>query len=148
MELKTPAFNHNGDIPKKYTCEGENVSPILLINGAPENTKSLALIMDDPDATGGRTFDHWLMWNISPDTKEIEEGTAPAGAVQGGTGFGKNEYGGPCPPVGSSKHRYMLKLYALDAVFDLPEGTRKAELEKAMEGHVLEQAVLTGLFSR
>ena len=110
--LKSPAFENGAEIPSRYTCDGENINPTLIIENVPEGVKSLVLIMDDPDATGGATWDHWLLWNIPPETKEISENSVPAGAIQGKTSWGTNKYGGPCPPKGSSPHRYMFKLYA------------------------------------
>lgn len=148
IELKSPAFEHEGTIPSKYTCDGENLIPPLEIGKVPEGTKSLALIVDDPDATGGGTFDHWIVWNINPDIKKIEEGIIPEGSVEGTTGFGRSEYGGPCPPQGNNPHRYMFKLFALDAELDLEVGSSKKELEKAMEGHVLGTGLLTGRYGR
>jgi hypothetical protein len=148
MELKSISFNHNEDIPQKYTCDGENINPALLISKAPESAKSLVLIMDDPDATGGGIFDHWILWNIAPDTTEIKEASVPEGAVQGTNDFGRQEYGGPCPPQGNPKHRYMFKLYAIDSMLDIPAGSKKGIVEQAMDGYVLEQATLIGLYGR
>jgi len=144
MELRSPAFEDGGRIPSAHTCDGADTSPALRISGVPEGAAALALVMDDPDAPGG-TFDHWLVWNIPPGTSEIPEGTEPEG-VQGRTDFGKLGYGGPCPPGGT--HCYRFKLYALDTQLDLREGARKAELEAAMEGHILAQSVLQGTYSR
>jgi Raf kinase inhibitor-like YbhB/YbcL family protein len=144
MELKSPAFENGGKIPSRFTCDGADVSPALEISGVPEGTATLALVMDDPDAPGG-TFDHWLVWNIPPQTASIPEGTEPQG-VQGRTGFGKPGYGGPCPPGGT--HRYRFKLYALDQALDLKAGSRKAQLEGAMKGHVLAEALLQGTYAR
>jgi len=144
MELKSTAFGDGQGIPARYTCDGAGVSPPLQINGVPDGAVALALVMDDPDAPV-RTFDHWLVWNIPADTAVIPEDTEPEG-VHGRTGFGKLGYGGPCPPSGT--HRYRFKLYALDAEIDLPQGSQKAELEAAMEGHVLAQAQLIGTYRR
>ncbi len=144
MELKSPAFEHGGKIPSRHTCDGADVSPTLRISGVPEGVAALALVMDDPDAPGG-TFDHWLVWNIPPDTAEVPEGTEPQG-VQGRTGFGQLGYGGPCPPNGT--HRYRFKLYALDEALDLRAGSSKAKLEAAMEGHVVGEALLEGTYAR
>ncbi|PIS13508.1 MAG: YbhB/YbcL family Raf kinase inhibitor-like protein [Candidatus Tagabacteria bacterium CG09_land_8_20_14_0_10_41_14] len=148
MEIKSSAFGHNGDIPSKYTCDGEDINPPFVVGDLPENTKSLVLIMDDPDATAGITFDHWIMWNISPEKGEVGENDVPSGALQGLTGFGKNKYGGPCPPRGNASHRYMFKFYALDIMLDLPEGSKKSDVENAMQDHVLEQATIIGLYGR
>ena len=144
MKITSFAFEHEGKIPSKYTCDGENISPPLQFVDLPKEAKSLALVMDDPDAPMG-TFDHWVVWNIPPSTTSIEEGEEPEG-VQGTTGFGRKGYGGPCPPRG--EHRYFFKLYALDTKIDLPEGSSKKDLEKTIKGHVIEQAVLMGKFSR
>jgi hypothetical protein len=145
MELKSSSFDHNSDIPSKYTCDGRDISPPLSISGVPEKAESLALIVDDPDAPMG-TWDHWILWNISPRTRRFEEGNAPEGAIRGMNSFKKLSYGGPCPPSG--KHRYFFKLYALDTKLQLKEGANKEELQRAMEGHVLDQAVLIGLYRR
>jgi Raf kinase inhibitor-like YbhB/YbcL family protein len=146
--VKSSAFKEGGTIPEKHTCDGENVNPLLEILGAPEGTKTLALIMDDPDATSGGVWVHWLIWNIEPKTQYIHEDNLPAGAVLGTTSFGKIGYGGPCPPRGNEPHRYMFKVYALDSVLDLAEGAKKEELLQAMEGHVLDEGVLIGLYAR
>ena len=138
----TSTFNHNEKIPAKYTCKGEDISPELKIENIPENTKSLVLIIDDPDAPNG-TWDHWVMWNIEP-VNIIQENTAPC--IQGKNSWGKNTNGGPCPPSGT--HRYFFKLFALDCKLDLNENSNKADVEKAMEGHVLEKVELIGLFCK
>lgn len=145
MQLTSLAFSHNQSMPPKYTCDVENVNPPLSISDVPEGAKSLALIVDDPDAPRG-DWVHWLVWNISPNTKEVAENSFPQGAIQGITDFGKNEYGGPCPPSGT--HRYQFKLYALDTTLSLSPSTKKADLEKAMEGYILTQTMLVGLYQR
>ncbi len=145
MKLTSTAFETNGPIPSQYTCDGQNVSPQLVIGEVPPVAKSLALIVDDPDAPAG-DWVHWLVWNIDPKTAEIAEGTVPPGAVQGRTDFGNNRWGGPCPPSGV--HHYQFKLYALDATLDLPENTAKKDLEKAMEEHTVEQFTLVGTYQR
>lgn len=144
MKIASPAFEHEGKIPLKYTCDGEDISPPLQFVDVPKEAASLALVMDDPDAPMG-TFDHWVVWNVLASTTTIEEGKEPEG-IQGMTGFGRKGYGAPCPPSG--EHRYFFKLYALDTELDLPEGSSKGGLEKAMEGHVIEQATLMGKYSR
>ncbi len=144
MKITSPAFEHEGKIPSKYTCDGKDISPPLRFEDVPKGAASLALVMDDPDAPMG-TFDHWVVWNIPPETRSVEEGREPSG-VQGKTSFGRMGYGGPCPPRGV--HRYFFKLYALDTVLNLPAGSRKKDLEEAMKGHVIEQAVLMGKYSR
>lgn len=146
--LKSSAFRPGETIPVKNTCDGDNVNPLLEIRNAPTGTLSLAFIMDDPDATGGKTWDHWIVWNIDPKTQYISEDNVPFGAVQGITSFGHQKYGGPCPPRGNAPHRYMFKVYALDVVLDLPAGSSKAELEKAMAGHILDQTTLMGMYGR
>lgn len=147
MELKSAAFKDGGFIPPKFTCDGENINPLIEVVGVPENTKSMVLIIDDPDAPAG-TWDHWIMWNIDPKTSYIHEDSVPAGAVEGTTSFGKPKYGGPCPPKGDKPHHYIFKLYALDTTLELPEETTKQELEQTMKGHVLAQATLTGKYKR
>ena len=144
MRITSPAFENENLIPPKYTCDGKDISPRLELLDIPGETVSLALVMDDPDAPLG-TFDHWVVWNIPPRTTVIEEGKEPGG-VQGRTGFRRKRYGGPCPPGGV--HRYFFKLYALDAMMDLPEGSSKRDLEKSMEGHIIAKAVLMGKYSR
>lgn len=146
LEIKSPAFQNGQFISKKYSCEGEDLSPPLIFENIPQNTKSLALIVDDPDAPMGN-WDHWIVFNISPQIREIKEGETPEGSVSGINDFGKLEYGGPCPPPGKP-HRYFFKLYALDIVLDLKQGVRKNLLGKAMEGHILGQAQLIGLYKR
>lgn len=143
MKLTSHAFENNKPIPSKYTCQGEDISPALAISGIPTGTKSLALIVDDPDAPRG-TFDHWISWNIAPSTT-IQE--AAKLGVNGINGFGTKGYKGPCPPPGSA-HHYHFKLYALDTMLDLKEGSSKAEVLKAMQGHILDQAELIGTFQR
>lgn len=145
MKVQSPVFNHNEKIPAKYTCDGENINPPLLISDASENAQGLVLVVDDPDAPAG-TFVHWTIWNINPKTAEIPENTVPIGAVEGTTSYNKPGFGGPCPPAGS--HRYFFKLYALNSVLDLPASASKEDLEKAMEGHILEQAELIGFYER
>lgn len=144
MKLESPLFISGQPIPKKYTCQGENISPPLTITDAPENTKFFALIVDDPDAPKG-TFDHWIAWNIPGDLRHFEEGmTVPN---QGKNGFGDLNYRGPCPPPGGP-HRYYFKLYALDSQLNLTDGISKGQLERAMAGHILSQAELIGTFQR
>ncbi|MBI3035803.1 YbhB/YbcL family Raf kinase inhibitor-like protein [Candidatus Woesearchaeota archaeon] len=144
MKLTSTAFTHNGAIPSEYTCDGYDLSPPLSIGDVPANAKSLALIMDDPDAPVG-TWDHWVVFNIPTTTKEISKGTEPKG-VAGRNSWGRTGYGGPCPPSGT--HRYFFKLYALDTTLNLPEGSAKKELEKAMQGHIVAQAHFMGTYKR
>src|SRR3990172_4411996 len=145
MKLSSSAFTHNQTIPAKYTCDGENVNPPLTITDVLTDSKSLTLIVDDPDAPAG-TWVHWTVWNISPDTKQIAENSVPSNAIQGKTSFGNSGYGGPCPPSGT--HRYFFKLYALDTTLSLGQNATKQDLEKAFVGHILDQAELIGLYSR
>jgi Raf kinase inhibitor-like YbhB/YbcL family protein len=142
MKLRSSAFNHNEPIPRRHTCQGEDISPELIIEEIPPGTESLVLIVDDPDAPG-RTFDHWIVYDI-PVTDRIEEGAVPG--TQGINDFGKNRYGGPCPPSGT--HRYFFKLYALDEALDLPAGLGKNDLQNAIKGHILDQAELIGLYAK
>jgi Raf kinase inhibitor-like YbhB/YbcL family protein len=150
LRVQSPAFFEGGQIPRSYTCDGKDVSPPLSWSGVPEGAKSLALICDDPDAPG-KTWVHWVLFNLPPRIEGLPEGvpartSVSGGGVQGTNDFRKVGYGGPCPPRGT--HRYMFKLYALDAELALPAGATKAELEGASEGHVLGQATLTGKYSR
>lgn len=149
MKLTSPAFEHNKKIPSEYTCDGEDISPELTIEDVPQNANSLALIMDDPDVPKNirpdGLFVHWVVWNIPRDTKTISRANEPEG-VLGKTNFGRTGYGGPCPP--DSEHRYFFKLYALDTTIDLKEGSTKKELERAMEGHIIQKTELIGLYER
>lgn len=142
--LKSEAFDHNSEIPSLYTCDGENINPPLQIEGVPEGTLSLVLIVDDPDAPSG-TFTHWVMWNIPADTMFIEEDSVAEGSI-GMTTSGTKGYRGPCPPTGA--HRYFFKLYALDSKLSLPEGVERDVLEEAMKGHVLAETHIMGLYRR
>jgi Raf kinase inhibitor-like YbhB/YbcL family protein len=144
FRINSPAYAEGGQYPEKYTCDGQEISPPLEFAGMPGGTKTLALVLDDPDAPGG-TYDHWLMWNIPP-VPRIEEDSVPPGAMQGVNSDGTNGYVSPCPPAGT--HRYIYHAYALDTELDLSEKTGKADLEKAMKGHVLAQATLTGLYRK
>lgn len=143
--LNSSAFSYNGKIPAKHTCDGEDTSPPLAISGVPAGAKSLALSMHDPDAPVASGWTHWVVFNIPPDTRVIEEGKEPSG-VSGKNSWGRAGYGGPCPPSGT--HRYFFTLYALDALLSLPEGSGKKEVEQALKGHILEQAELVGLYQR
>lgn len=145
MRLISPQFANNQFIPSKYTCDGQDVNPPLLISNVPAGTKSLVLIVDDPDAPRG-DWVHWLVWNIRPETAEIKENSLPGQSVAGLTDFGSNGWGGPCPPAGV--HHYQFKLYALDNMLDIETSAQKNDLEKAMQGHILEQTVLVGLYER
>ena len=144
MKLSSPAFENEGIIPTEYTCDGADVSPPLIFSDVPENTTSLALIMDDPDAPGG-TFVHWLVWNISANISGFSKGEDIV-FPQGMNDFGTQKYGGPCPPSGT--HRYFFKLYALDTTLALQEGSTKSQLEETISGHIIEEAELIGTYSR
>jgi Raf kinase inhibitor-like YbhB/YbcL family protein len=145
LKLSSLAFKHKSSIPAKYTCDGADVNPPLGIENVPAVAKTLALIVDDPDAPGG-IWVHWVVWNIGPDTRTIEERSVPAGASEGVNDFRKPAYGGPCPPSGT--HRYFFKLYALDTSLALAKNASKRDLEQAMKGHIVAQAELIGLYRR
>jgi len=151
FELTSPVFSAGEAIPERYSCDGLNISPDLFWGNAPDSTQSLALIMDDPDAPGG-TWVHWVMFNIPPDItgldENIHQGTEFSGLAPtiGRNSWNQPAYGGPCPPSG--EHRYFFKLYALDTVLDLAADADKAELESAMEGHILAETELMGVFSK
>ena len=147
MKLASTAFDNGRSIPRKYGYKSRNVNPPLSISEVPDDTKSLVLIMDDPDAVkpAGKIWVHWLIWNISPDTTEMPEGHVPSGAMQGKTDFGETKYGGPAPPDG--QHTYLFKLYALTKSLNLKEGSSKEELRSAMKGHVIDTAILKGRYA-
>lgn len=142
MEITSPKFENNQFIPKKYTCQGDDINPPLAIDNIPEGAVSLALIVDDPDAPMG-IWVHWVVFDI-PVISEIAENSIPG--KQGINDFGKKNYGGPCPPSGT--HRYFFKIYALDVNLNLRQGIQKRELEGAMQGHILEKADLVGLYKK
>jgi Raf kinase inhibitor-like YbhB/YbcL family protein len=144
MKISSPDFKNNDMIPSEYTCDGSDISPPLVISEVPEKAQSLSIIMDDPDAPMG-TFTHWLVWDIPTQKTQFAKGEKIS-FLQGKTSFGAQSYGGPCPPSGT--HRYFFKLYALDLVLNLKAGSSKADLEKAMTGHVLAEAHLIGKYSR
>ena len=154
MILTTDAFRENAEIPSSFTCEGEDISPALSWDEVPADTKSLALIVDDPDAPDPAapkmTWVHWVLYNIPPDVHQLAQGIntndLPAGTLEGVNDWRRTGYGGPCPPIG--RHRYFYKLYALDTV--LPDLNRpsKVELEAAMEGHVIAHTELVGTYEK
>lgn len=144
IAVTSPAFPVGGKIPEQFTCKGANVNPPLQFSGIPAGTKSLALIVDDPDAPGG-LFTHWLVWNIDPATTHIGEKSVPAGGTQGSNDFGKPGYGGPCPPSGT--HRYFFRVFALDQTLDLRSGGKRRVLESALAGHILARGELMARFS-
>lgn len=147
MKLTSTAFEHEGKIPRNYTCEGTNVNPPLSIHDIPPGTKSLALIMDDPDAIrpANKVWDHWIIFNMPPTTTEINEGEQPQGIPGKGTSDNLR-YQGPCPP--DAEHRYYFKLYALNALLELPPGATKQQVEQAMEKNILAQATLMGRYKK
>ncbi len=160
LKITSEAFEDKGIIPPKYTCDGDpltssgqsNINPPLEIEGVPEGAKSLVLIMDDPDipdfvkeSRGIEVFDHWIVFNVSPTIKNIEEGIEPEG-VRGVNSSGQNKYTGPCPP--DKEHRYFFKVYALDTTLGLSEGSSKKEVEKAMAGHIIASGELMGRYDK
>jgi len=151
ISITSKAFKTGETIPARHTCDGENLSPALEWSQPPAETVSFALISDDPDAPGG-TFVHWIIFNISSDKTGLAEGVAKSevlddGSVQGTTSYGKSGYRGPCPPHGRP-HRYFFKIYALDANINLSASATKAEVEAAMQGHILATGELIGLYGR
>lgn len=145
MTLSSPAFAEGGTIPAKYTCDGADVRPPLRIAGVPRNARSLAVVVEDPDAPGG-TFVHWVAWNIDPRTATLPEKAVPAGAVTGRNDFGTTGYRGPCPPSGT--HRYFFRLFALDTALSLPAGADRTRLNAAMKGHIVARAECMGRYGR
>ncbi|HSX47783.1 MAG TPA: YbhB/YbcL family Raf kinase inhibitor-like protein [Patescibacteria group bacterium] len=146
MTITTNAINDQGYIISRFTCDGENINPRLAFAGVPENAKSLALIIDDPDAPVG-TFTHWTLYNIPSTTIQIDEGILPTGAKQGINSFGRISYGGPCPPAGSA-HRYYFKLYALDNINDLSNGVEIQELIETINNHTIEKCEIFGKYKK
>ena len=147
LKLDSPKFSDGGKIPRKYGYMNKNINPPLEISGVPDKTESLALVMDDPDAMepAGKIWDHWVIWDISPEIEIIEEDDVPRGAVEGKNDYKKLGYGGPNPP--DKEHTYIFKLYALDTKLDLKQGSTKDDLEDAMKGHILDKTKLTGTYA-
>ena len=145
MNINCPQLKPDNFLPKKYTCDGKDISPPLTISDVPDEAKSLVLIMDDPDAPGG-VFTHWLVWNIHPVIKEIEENQVPLDAVEGCNSTGSSGYKGACPPSGT--HRYRFKLYALNKYLSVSKNIDQSELETELEKHLLKKAVLITKYSR
>ena len=147
MKLESSSFENGGTIPKKFGYKNGNVSPSLIISDIPESTKSLSLIMDDPDAMSavGKVWVHWVLWNIPKDIKKIDENSIPENSIEGETDFGEIGYGGPAPP--DKEHTYIFKLYALDVIFDLGSGSTKADVESSMKDHIVGEAKLTGKYA-
>jgi Raf kinase inhibitor-like YbhB/YbcL family protein len=140
--ISSPAFENEGDIPSKYTCDGEDINPQLTVDNIPENTKTLAIIVEDPDAPKG-TFDHWLVWNVPPESI-IEENRISG--ISGTNGAGKTGYYGPCPPSGT--HRYYFHVFALDSSLDLQGGIDKKTLQNAMDSHIVAKGTLMGHYKK
>ena len=149
LKLIISAFAEGAAIPKLHTCDGADLSPALEWSGEPAGAQGFALIVDDPDAPVG-TWNHWLLYDIPADVHSLAQGFKPGQAgLSGANDFGKRGYGGPCPPRGHGPHRYFFKLFALDAAsLKLPEGARRAELDRALRGHVLEEAQYMGRYER
>jgi hypothetical protein len=145
MKILSAAFENNSFIPSKYTCEGLGINPPLEFRDVPEGTKSLVLIVDDPDAPM-KTWIHWTIWNIDAKTTQIPETSCPKGAVEGITSFGRTGYGGPCPPSGT--HRYFFKLFALDKMLDLSPNSHARDIENSIEGYIIQNAELIGLYKK
>jgi Raf kinase inhibitor-like YbhB/YbcL family protein len=145
MELTSSAFANGQSIPRRHSCEGEDLSPPLSWTEVPESTSSLALIVDDPDAPG-RTFTHWLAWGLDPATGGLNEGEPPP--VEGRNDFGETGYRGPCPPPGHGPHRYLFRLHALEEELGVEAGAGKAELERALSGRSVAVAELMGTYER
>jgi len=143
MILTSPNFKHNEKIPVRFTGDGEDINPTLEINDIPEETKSLVLIVDDPDAPVGN-WDHWIVFNINPKIKKIFKNSVPEDGIQGRNSWGTSNYRGPKPPSGT--HRYFFKIFAINTKLGLDTGDSKEEIEKAMEGHILDKAELIGLY--
>jgi Raf kinase inhibitor-like YbhB/YbcL family protein len=144
LQLTSPAFKEGKPLPDKYARSHQNVSPPLRIQGVPATAKSLAIIMEDPDAPS-QPFTHWLVWNMNPDTASLDEGALPIEAQRGKNSFGDTYYDGPAPPSGT--HRYILHLYALDTFLSAPVGAKRDRIEKAMKGHIVAETALMGTYS-
>lgn len=149
FKLVTGAFAEGAPIPKLHTCDGADLSPALEWQGAPEGTRSFVLIVDDPDAPSG-VWNHWLLYDLPAEEQSLPQGWTPGEPGRSGTNdFGRQGYGGPCPPKGHGPHRYFFKLYALDVdSLGLPAGARRAEIDKAMSGHILAEAQYFGTYER
>jgi len=147
IAVSSPAFADGGTIPRRYTCDGENVSPPLALSGIPATATTLAVLVEDPDAPHG-TFTHWLLWNADAKETRWAAGQAPEGATQGRNGFKKQGYGGPCPPKGSEPHHYVFSVYATDRTLDLPSDASADDLKRALADHTLASGTLTGRYGR
>lgn len=151
FKITSPAFGNGSYIPEEYTCKGSNINPQLNIMNVPNGTESLAIVMDDPDALDipwvGTIWVHWLVWNIDPETTLIEKNSTPSGAVVGINSFGRNDYGGPCPPEWRD-HRYHFRLFAIDKELNLSSNSVKGTFMDAIEGHIIGQTALIGRFQK
>ena len=147
LSLESKSFENGGIIPRKYGYKNGNINPHLRISGVPQGTKSLILIMDDPDAMGavGKVWVHWVLWNIPPSTEEIPENSIPTDSIEGKNDFGEIGYGGPAPP--DKEHTYIFNLYALDHEISLQKGSTKSDVEKSMNDHVISKTKLEGRYS-
>jgi len=145
IKISSSVFPEGGGIPKKYSCDDQGINPPLSVSDVPSGTKSLVLIVEDPDAPAG-TYTHWTMWNIDPGTTEINEGSLPTGAVEGSNSSGQMGYTAPCPPSGT--HRYFFRIYALDIKLNLPTRASRDQLDLAMNGHITSQGELMGKYTR
>lgn len=148
VEISSPAFEPGSAVPKKFTGEGQDVSPPLTWRGLPEGTKEIALICDDPDAPTPEPWVHWVIYRIPADVIGFREGSTQGGVLEGINDFGTPGYGGPFPPKGHGVHHYHFKIYALDTELDVDAGLTKAQLLKAMEGHILDEGELVGTYER
>ncbi len=148
MIITSPSFQEGEAIPAKFTCDGGDINPELFIQNVPDDAKSLALIMDDPDATRGGTFTHWLAWNIDPQTSYIKQESVPPGSVEGLNDFGKTGYGGPCPPPGVKPHHYHFKLYALSDMLNISSESAKSVLESEISKYLIVKTELIALYGR
>ena len=146
MNIRSLAFDHNQEIPSEYTCDGDNVSPVIIFSDIPEEAKSLALISHDPDADAKGGWTHWVAINMPTNVGRLPKNVKLTQGLETTTSFGTTGYGGPCPPSGT--HRYFFNAYALDTMLDLDESATKKEIEKAMKGHILDEAELIGLYKR
>ena len=147
ITVTSPAFAADADIPMRFTCDGDDVSPPLTWEGVPAGTRELALLMEDPDAPSG-TFVHWTLYAMPADTTALREGEVPAGAREGENSFGDTGYGGPCPPEGDEPHRYVFSVYALDAPLDLEAGASPDDVREAVADRATARGQLTGRFGR
>jgi len=148
IELRSGAFEEGGTIPVLYSCDGADLSPPISWSRVPKGARSLALLVEDPDASGGKTFVHWSVFGVRPDVDRIDEGSLPARALHGKNSFGKEFYTGPCPPDGDQPHRYVFALYALRARPDLEQGASPGDVRSAVEENALARGLLTGTFGR